>query len=1117
MKENKKIDNKMKAKKLAAYTLATCMTVTVAPIGAVTPIAAEVESVEMHAALATAKSMTVSIETNIAAGMTYEDAINKIIMTDLTKDESVGTLVSDSIAIYDEDGNLLYAMNMTSETDTDTRKTDKFEVGKKYTIAAEFDATGITTTGTTKVVVEGNVANVAPSSLNMSAYELDLTTSSSALKLDDYPDASSRYAYRNEKGEIQKNVTTIAKNKDGWFYVKDGYKTAPGKVIVASNAYGTWLVAADGEVKFNATGLAKDSEGNILYVKDSKVDTSKTDIITVNANSLTGDIPDGKYNIVNGKLAKGVTVAHEKDTGKWLYIDKDGKVDAGKNGFATNANGTWVIVAGEVDFTAKGAKADTNKDVSDAGSTYFVKGGKIDTTKNETIVTAPATSTSQVVQVIKDGVVQAKVNLPSATVLQGSGDDAKNWYAVDKKGKTVYAAGGGLASNQYGTWYIENGKVDFNAKGLIVDTGSVVSNDNTKIYYIEGGKIKTDKTGFVEAVNTPAFTGAVSDGKKYYVENGVVKLPEKDNSIFHNKDDGEWYLLDANGAIDTGSTRDGIAKNVNGVWRVDDGIVNFNYTGVQQDTDKLIGTDNQKKYYFEKGKLTLTKTGVVEDSVSGAISYVEKGVVTGRDVTDSVVQKDKDWYSIKDDGTPDTSARIGANKYGVWELDGSTGAVAFGAAEKKITVNTAAEVKATGLKTGTSMYFKDGKFQSNFSGLVNVGSGYEYVENGVFGTTDKTDILQASDGNWYYVEDGLVSGATGIFENANGKWYVDGGKVDFNKTGIVTVSFGATAGTYYVEKGKVSETVTGVITVGKTKYYVVKNKVTPITDINKNVVQDVKTGKWYCIDGNGEVDTTKQFGKNDNGIWVLADDGSVDFSKSGVVTVKASIYGLTTNQMITVKNGKYTPAETITGIYTGADGNEYYYENGSVALSKTGTYNGKYIKAGKVDNSTEALPITDQITYVGKKVIINSGIISTKSGINGNDYFKNGVQDTSVTGIVDDEFNASPRKVYVVNGEFQSSKTDVVSVGTDKWNLVGGVVTRGVPGTQDVYADTNGTKYYIGANGIADMAYNGFGYDGSLYYKFAAGVVDTNYSSSGDFTYNNGTISGKTFAAGVSD
>ena len=56
MKENKKIDNRMKAKKLAAYTLATCMTVTVAPIGAVTPIMAEEVQSEMYAA---ANSVTI--------------------------------------------------------------------------------------------------------------------------------------------------------------------------------------------------------------------------------------------------------------------------------------------------------------------------------------------------------------------------------------------------------------------------------------------------------------------------------------------------------------------------------------------------------------------------------------------------------------------------------------------------------------------------------------------------------------------------------------------------------------------------------------------------------------------------------------------------------------------------------------------------------------------------------------------------------------------------------------------------------------------------------------------------------------------------------------------------
>lgn len=1230
----------MKAKKLAAYTLATCMTVTVAPIGAVTPIMAE--EVEMYGAtVVLPKEMKVSIETKITAGMKYKDAVNKVILNDISESGSVGTLVSEKIKIKNG-ANVLYDSSATYDNDDASNASYKeipnfkFEVGKKYTIEAEFDITGYDVQAGTTVNVDGNKATVTATNgadaVSMTAYTLDLTTSSTTAKLDDYPDAnggSGKYAYRTEKGDVLTTTTTVAKNKDGWFYVKDGYKAAPASPLIVENAYGKWLVnKTTGDVTFDKTGLAKDADGNIWYVKDSKVDTSMTGVIEISAQDetaeLDADLGAGKYNVVNGKLAKGVTVAHEKSTGDWLYVDKNGKVDGTFDGFCANANGTWVVEDGKVNFKASGIIEDTNKKVADTVKDYYVSGGKIDFTKNGTVFV-----NGTGLKTIKNGVVDTTAKLPSITVVQGTGDDAGKWYAIGKDGSILDNNEVKFATNAYGTWVIKGsaygddaGTVNFDAEDFIADSGADISTDNTKIYYVKGGKVQYGVSGIVDLgmmgianVENGVVTGTKNDvihdkksGKWYCIdENGYVasrvdepapdddqwyavnrlatnkngtwyidddgKVDFKkegffklidvtdDDSTYYIKDgkvqtsktgwvkvgedlryvisgkvsapktatvaqapDGIWYAVipEAEGypAVDNDDPTQGFAgivKNAYGTWYVYNGKVEFDKTGIFQDNDNVVGNGKNKSYYFEKSKLVLNKTGIIDvdgDTAEndGDLVYFENGVKTGRKAADSVVQFGKDWYSINADGDVDRdNDKMAANKYGIWHV--TAGKVDF-TFEGFETVD-ANDVKLGNLPKGEDIYFKNGKFQSTLTGLVKRGNNYVYVKNGVVTTDGVTDIIQAADGNWYFVKDGAIdTGFTGVAENANGKWYVESGIVNFDKTGIVAAdSSDSTKGEYYVVKGKMTGDVTGFVTVGSQKFYVEKNKVTG-SKVDNRVIHDSKSGKWYYVDSTGEVkQPASNFGRNSSGVWFIGTDGAVDFKKDGLVVVPANDAecNLTANESVTVKAGKVDKNIAATG-FIGDD----YYENGVKAAGKTGIVEGKFIKNGTVSESTEVFTdsFDSKVKYVvDGKLPTKSGIVADTTNSSAKTYFVNGVRTTTVTGVITDEFSSNA-KTFVTDGVIESSagiKTDSDGV---KWNVdASSIVTPGVKDA-DVVADSEGNKCFIGDDGKVVTNYTGYGADASNYYCFKNGVIDVDADAEDTFTYYEQEVT-KTFNNGV--
>lgn len=1050
MKENKKIDNKMKAKKLAAYTLATCMTVTVAPIGAVTPVMAEEVQSEMYGVAAVdidAAKQKFEIKNNITAGMKFRDAVNKITATDVSAD-SIGTLVSNEVTIKVVGESTPVYTAGTSDDGVEGEY--KFEVGKKYEITAKFDVTGYTVPNATipttndKITLTGDGVDIT-----LASYIVDMTNSSTALKLDDYPcdAAGTVYYLRNGKGEIQKDVTTVAHqvSTGKWLYVENGKVTTPTQDVVVDNANGKWLIkATTNAVNFSlAAAIATDADGEEWYFDRAKAQTGVTDVVTVGGKD---------YNIVAGKVLKKETIAHKKSTNEWLYINDEGVADnTVADGFYDNENGKWYVEDGKVKFDTDGIKTVN-------GDSYFLKSSKVDTTKNGTVF-----DQANGVRTVKNGVVQATTKLTAPTVAHDPDDGT--WWAVDRNG--AIDATSGLAKNEYGTWVVNNeGQVVFKAKGLMTDVNSVISNDSSKVYYVENGKVDFKKTGFVSytasAINDIAtgdgLSGVTSDDVatgRYYVENGVVTGKKVDNNVIHNVDDGKWLYVDEDGE---NTAFDGIAKNGNGIWKLTGGAVTFKETGVIIDANGVISNDPTKAYYFENSKLNTKKTGLVQiDPTAGDdtvnLAYVNNGVVSGLEPKNSVVhyQPTGDWYQINDAGDISSSSYLGANANGIWKLN--AGKVDF-SAETFYTVDTTDE-EVGNLTRGDVIYIKGGKFQSNVTGLVTIGTTTKYVKNGIV-SDGITDIVQSTDGNWYMVEDGVPSTFTGLAANKNGVWYVKNGVVDFNKTGIV--GGGATGdykdADYYVEKGQMKANKNGIISVGAKKYLVKDSKIVTGTKLENSVVNG-GDGKWYYVDTNGDVDTNYTgFAGNENGVWYI-EDGVVNFEKEDIVDSGDVNAVAACGKRVALK----------------ADGRDIYVSGGKWQSGFSGVLVDGETATLFTKGYKETMPSQDVVYLAtdGKYYVANNGAI---------------VRDKVIATFTTDADET--QSLYCENGRPVKRTGIVTLTDNSKWYVVGGVLSDNTDNILVTYA---GNKYVVKADGEVSISEDAVAVDGVNYDTDANGYA----------------------------
>ena len=238
-------------------------------------------------------------------------------------------------------------------------------------------------------------------------------------------------------------------------------------------------------------------------------------------------------------------------------------------------------------------------------------------------------ATGYAVYRIKEGNILEGVEKPKLSnatkntgeVKKATYNGVKAWRYV-KNGK-VDPSYTGFAPNQYGIWYLNNGRVDFSANGVF--KGYV--DGELAWWYVEGGKVTFKDT---VAKNQYGWW-YVNDGKvdfsftgfeynKYglwYINSGKVNFGA--NGVYKGYVDGElawWYVK--NGEV---TYTDTVAKNQYGWWAVTDGKVDFSVNGFAQ---------NQYGWFvIEGGKVNFGVNGYRYGYVNGkyGIYKVKNGQV----------------------------------------------------------------------------------------------------------------------------------------------------------------------------------------------------------------------------------------------------------------------------------------------------------------------------------------------------------------------------------------------------------------------------------------------------------------------------------------------------------
>ena len=170
-----------------------------------------------------------------------------------------------------------------------------------------------------------------------------------------------------------------------------------------------WCYLVDGEVQYDFTGFAENYMG-WWYCKNGKVDFSKNDLVY---GTIDGE--KGYWNVRAGSVQFYDTVA--KNNSGWWYCS-NGKVDFSYEGTASNNNGCWYCHKGKVDFKKNGLVKTT---VYGEEGWWYIKNGQV----------------QFIYSVVKN---------------------TNGWWAVF--GGKVDFSYTGIASNDYGYWYCENGKVN---------------------------------------------------------------------------------------------------------------------------------------------------------------------------------------------------------------------------------------------------------------------------------------------------------------------------------------------------------------------------------------------------------------------------------------------------------------------------------------------------------------------------------------------------------------------------------------------------------------------------------------------------------------------------------
>ncbi|MFQ9165800.1 MAG: hypothetical protein ACLS40_06615 [Lachnospiraceae bacterium] len=390
------------------------------------------------------------------------------------------------------------------------------------------------------------------------------------------------------------------------------------------------------------------------------------------------------------------------------------------------------------------------------------------------------------------------------------------------------------------------------------------------------------------------------------------------------------------------------------------------------------------------------------------------------------------------------------------------------------------------------------------------------------------------DGQWYYATNGMQDTSYNGLAYYQGDWYyVEGGAINWNYTGLA--NYGGTW--YYVKNGVRNNEYTGIVVHNGDSYYVTNGVLNWGIDgavqvgdtvycLSNSTVKAGYTGlcmsedkTWYYVEKgklNANYTGLVYYGKD----WYYVENGILNWGYNGFTEYYGTTYYVTNGMLVWGKDGAVKINETIYCL-TGSTLNKSY-----TGLCMSADKNWYYVKNGVQDTSYTGLVTHQGLQYYVQDGCLNWGITGFRN-IGGVSYYLknstvaswfNGIQKIDSTwicfknGTVDYSytglFKGDDVWRYMKNGYEDTSYVGVCDYNGQTYFVYYGRVAWLITDVWYVQADD---KMYYVMGGVVNWNYTNLVNTKYGWYYVRNGVVDTQYAGlvlyNGDWYYvQNGKI-----------
>ncbi len=308
------------------------------------------------------------------------------------------------------------------------------------------------------------------------------------------------------------------------------------------------------------------------------------------------------------------------------------------------------------------------------------------------------------------------------------------------------------------------------------------------------------------------------------------------------------------------------------------------------------------------------------------------------------------------------------------------------------------------------LFYINGVFQSDFTGLEKVGSTWYYIKNGKW-QSNYTGLVEYSSGSLYYVVDGKIQYSyTGLVKLNSTWYYISGGKCIPEYTGLAEYSSGTR---YYMSNGIIQYSFTGLIKLEGTWYYIVNGRwqsgYTGLAEyisgslyyVKNGTIQQSYTGLikteglwYYIVKGKCQIGYTG-LAEYESGSQYYMENGKIRYDFTGLIKLSGTWYYIVDGRM----------RKEYTGLAKYASGSRYYMEKGEIRYDFRGLVKLEgtwyYIVNGKwQSNYTGLAKYSTGSWYYVERGTINYGFTGLVKKDSHMYYVKNGKWQKAFSGTV---------------------------------------------------------------------------------------------------------------------